>query len=111
MRDFYRAVFAIVLAVCVMPVSSSAAARPIDPGLPLLKLSPALAEALNSAAPDAQLPILVRFVAQADLPNALAGVEGAGRAARGARVVAALRAVAEAAQAAPRAVLAKAESD
>ena len=111
MRDFYRAVFAIVLAVCVMPVSSSAAARPIDPGLPLLKLSPALAEALNGAAPDAQLPILVRFVAQANLPNALAGAEGAGRAARGARVVAALRTVAEAAQAGPRAVLAKAESE
>ncbi|MEO6061356.1 MAG: S8 family serine peptidase [Thermoflexales bacterium] len=111
MRDFFRAVLAIVLAVCVMPASPSAAARPIEPGYPFQKLSAALAEALNMAAPNEQLPILVRFVARADLPRALAGAEGASRAARGPRVVAALQAAAEAAQAAPRVALAKAESD
>lgn len=111
MRDFYRAVLAFVLVVCVMPASPSAAAGRIAPEYPLLKLSPALAKALDAAAPDEQLPILVRFGAKADLPLALAGAESASRAVRGARVVAVLRAVADAAQAAPRVALAKAESE
>ena len=111
MRDFYRVILAIVLAVCVVPASPSSAARPTETDYPLLKLSPALAEALNAARPDEQLPILVRFSTKADLSRALAGAEGASRAARGARVVAALRAVADAAQAGPRVALAKAEAE
>lgn len=110
MGHFARVLLAAALAAFAV-AQPLEAARELGAPAPLMKLNPALAGALQGAAPGERLRVIVRFSGSASLSRATAGLGAASRPARGLAVAGALQASAAAAQSGPKLALARAQAE